>query len=156
MLLAVMAACGSTTAPGKARRKPSSWPAPPPARMPRCKGNCWGAAPALAGGKTCASCPHRIPQSLAVSDKNSHLPPRCACRQAAACTIWAAGLSFLVYRVASILASSCSQEVLLVETSAFYSACASQPPGLVGTHCSYPMLLSGCGHVQPRSPQIGH
>lgn len=107
--------------------------------MPRCKGNCWGVAPACYRRKTSASCPHHLPKPLAISNKNSRWPPPCrACRQEAACTSWAARLAFSVYRVASILASSCSREVLLVETPACCSPRPCQPPGSVGRQCSHP------------------
>lgn len=85
------------------------------------------------GGLQEDDCPLHLPWPSAVSDKNSRSPPHCARRQAAACTSWAAGLSFSVYRVASILASSCSREVLLMETPARCSARPSQLPGSAGS-----------------------
>lgn len=121
--------------------------------MPSCKGNCRGAAPARYEGQTSASGPRHLPRPLAISDKNSRSPPCRARKQAAACTSWAARLSFSVYRVASILASSCSQEVLLVETPARCSACPSQPSGSAGSRCSHPVSPSGGARAYARSPQ---
>lgn len=81
--------------------------------------------------------------------KNSRSPLCRAHRQAAACTSWAAGLSFSVYCVASILASSCSREVLLVETPARSSALPSQPLSLAGSQCSHPAPPSSRARAYP-------
>lgn len=138
MLPTAMGAHGRMTAPGKARGSPLAGQLHHQAGCPGARGTARVQPPERYRGKTSASCPHHLPQPLAISDKNSLSPPCGAGRQAAACPSWAARLSFSVYRAAPILASSCSREVLLVETPARCSARPSQPPGSAGSRCSQP------------------
>lgn len=64
---------------------------------------------------------------------------------------WALGLSFSADCVASILASSCSREVLLMETPAHCCACPSQPLGSAGSWCP-PCVPVPQGFFLPTEP----